>query len=74
MARWLRRLCAERIRRRHRHDRAAEPDHELLRDELSREGSALEGAVAGDRGDGGGVARRPGEGRDDVRVTAPRPR
>ncbi len=48
------RVRAERLRRCRRTDRAAQSERELFGGELRGEGSALEGAVAGDHGAAGG--------------------
>ncbi len=47
---WSRRLCAQRLRRYRRHDRAAQPGSKFLGGKLRGEGSALEKVVAGTHG------------------------
>ena len=67
---WSRRLCARRLRRYRRHDRAAESRAEFFGGELRGEGGALEEAVAGDHGAAGGVkfAVVPAKAADPYRV------
>jgi hypothetical protein len=75
------------FRRRCRDDRAAQSGAELLGREIRAQSGALEGAVAGDHGAGGGcgltpphlrhcepTGRNDGVGRRDLRPIAPRPK